>query len=612
MTIGQGQQGQQAMLNTGHDALAGEQYLGLQTYNRGVNQGNQAAALSGNATDIAGNLAGASGQSAAQAQLQQGLNQAQASNLALARSGRGFGGSAAAMGQAVDANAAAGQNAANSSALLRFQGQQAAAGIYGQAAQQQQQAALANSQQGLGLYGQGYNTALQAQQAGYGVGLQGNQLGGQIGAQGANEFFAGQNAAKAFTDAQHQADYEREALAVQQYGISSGAQTAANAAQQQQNAAIVGAAGTIGGAVVGTFASPGVGTAVGAAAGHEAAQRAYTSDIRAKTNVQPADGQVPAGMQGEDLEVALTRPRMQPPRPVSAEQIKLADLHAKLDALLAKDKPQVQPIIVAQAAPRPVRQAVSPVDENFSGYYRVPAGFDPQADRAAEQQVTFPEEVTSDEDAKGGKGGAGDEIADTFGNLHGYSYNYRDPARDGDGRQYGIMAQDLAATPAGRTAVEPDERGMLTVNAPKLGMMTAAATGAHERRIAELEAQLDALLGKSKDKGSAAAPRTGTADTAALDAAARRQGAPVNAPRGTVAMVPTARFADYNPPTARYADVTAQAAPASQYSYDYSQPTEVIPVAVGSADPTPYGGVDFAALDEAQRRQGGTVREETY
>ena len=221
------------------------------------------------------------------------------------------------------------------------------------------------------------------------------------------------------------------------------------------------------------------------------------------------------------------------------------------------------------------------------------------------------------------------------------------------------MAQDLAATPAGRTAVEPDERGMLTVNAPKLGMMTAAATGAHERRIAELEAQLDALLGKSKDKGSAAAPRTGTADTAALDAAQRSQGGTIHRPRSgayqiatdtsefspsarsvtlyhqhdarspvesyvvpadyqfqgqdgrsfradSVGTVPTVRYPDYAPPTARYADVP------SEYSYDYSQPTEVIPVAVGSADPTPYGGVDFAALDEAQRRQGGTVREETY
>lgn len=644
MSIAQGQQGQQALLNTAHDAGANQQALGMQAVNRGTTQTNRADTFTGQAVGVANDLAGMGGQSAAQAQLQSGLNQSQAANLALARSGRGFGGSSAAMGQAIDANAAAGQSAANNSALLRMQAQQAAAGIYGGAAQQNMNAALANSQAGMNMYGQGYNTQLQGQQAGYGMGLQANQLAGQLHGQGASEFFAGQQTAKAFTDAQHGADVQREQQGMQQWGIENGVAIQNAQMQQQQLGAEIGGAATTAAALA----------------------PLVFSDVRGKTNIQPADGQVPAGMQGEDLEAAVTRPRMQPPRPVSADRI--AAIHAKLDALLGKKAAASPAVVAVPARAVPVQpQAVSPVDENFSGYYRVPAGFDPEADRAAVQQISFPDDVVpSDEELKGGKGGASDEIADTFGNLHGYSYDYRDPARDGHGRQYGIMAQDLAQTPAGASVVQPDERGMLTVNAPKLSMMNAAATGAHERRIAELEAQLDALLGKSKGGGAASAPKTGTADTAALDAAARRQGTPVNAPRGAVAAAPTARFADYSPPTARFADVP------SSYSYDYSQPIAGKPVAAsshferlpaqaeraafvqaaqdhdksralssgaapkiygsfgmqpeelpemivpGSGVPTVpqpwhgWGGIDIAALDEAQRRQGGPVREETY
>jgi len=70
------------------------------------------------------NLAGleaTQGPSSAQAQLQTGTNQALASQLALARSGRGFGGNAAAMGQAQGNIAGIQANAANEAAMLRAQ-----------------------------------------------------------------------------------------------------------------------------------------------------------------------------------------------------------------------------------------------------------------------------------------------------------------------------------------------------------------------------------------------------------------------------------------------------------------------------------------------------------
>jgi hypothetical protein len=61
------------------------------------------------------------GPSAAQAQLQTGINRAEQSNLSLARSGRGWGGSASALARAIDANAVQGQEAANTAASLRAQ-----------------------------------------------------------------------------------------------------------------------------------------------------------------------------------------------------------------------------------------------------------------------------------------------------------------------------------------------------------------------------------------------------------------------------------------------------------------------------------------------------------
>src|SRR5688500_8280131 len=61
------------------------------------------------------------GPSAAQSQLQSGINRAEQSNLSLARSGRGWGGSASALSRAIDANAVQGQEAANTAAALRAQ-----------------------------------------------------------------------------------------------------------------------------------------------------------------------------------------------------------------------------------------------------------------------------------------------------------------------------------------------------------------------------------------------------------------------------------------------------------------------------------------------------------
>lgn len=94
---------------------------------------NNALAQSGRAgqqqQDVYGNLMsfaqGPQGPSAAQAQLQEGANQAMGQNLALARAGSGFGESAAGLASAQRANASTMASTANSAAQLRAQEDQA-------------------------------------------------------------------------------------------------------------------------------------------------------------------------------------------------------------------------------------------------------------------------------------------------------------------------------------------------------------------------------------------------------------------------------------------------------------------------------------------------------
>lgn len=164
------------------------------------------------AAESAGALGGlerTEGPSAAQAQLQSGLNQAQSSNLAMARSGRGWGGSASALSQAAVQNAQASQGAVNQAAALRAQenaawrqrqaqniAQSAAinTGLSAQAMQgqvNQNQIALQQQQQNdamqqalyqntLGAYGQSAQVGLQGAQAAAGVGQ--NAYNQQLGA----------------------------------------------------------------------------------------------------------------------------------------------------------------------------------------------------------------------------------------------------------------------------------------------------------------------------------------------------------------------------------------------------------------------------------------------
>ena len=237
--------------------------------------------------DQLGNLT--QGPSAAQGMLQAGANQSMAQSLALARSGRGFGGSAAGQAQALQQNAATMQNVSNQSAILRAQEDQAwraqqaqnyaqAANIYGQVGSQfgQQQALSAQTQlaqqsandqaaaqlYGLGLQGQG--AALTAQTQGGQLGLaglaqgantysqgaqiqnQGTQLQGQMVQQGAAaQSQAGLNAF-GMNQAQNATDMQREGMVSQEYGIRSGVALQNQQIQQQEVGSAIGAGAALG------------------------------------------------------------------------------------------------------------------------------------------------------------------------------------------------------------------------------------------------------------------------------------------------------------------------------------------------------------------------------
>jgi hypothetical protein len=80
----------------------------------------------------------------------------------------------------------------------------------------------------------------------------------------------------------------------------------------------------------------------------------------------------------------------------------------------------------------------------------------------------------------------------------GYEYSYKDPARYGEGRYVGPMAQDLEHIPG---VVRSGKNGNKTIDAPRLTLANTAAVGEQQRRLDRLE-QLTALRGQPPLRGS--------------------------------------------------------------------------------------------------------------
>lgn len=275
------------MQNSGTGALAAQSGIGSQARGYGTQAGNRAiaptAGYAGAQGDMqgqqrsAGQLAGygaqlqrmagqPEGPSAAQAQLQQGTNQALAGQLALMRSG-GTAGQSAAAGDSARFNAAGLQaNQANAAAALRAQEnaqyrdrqlstmglagqmQSAAGGMYGQGADRATQQSQFDAQNrlnqqqlndqtalaGLGLssqaYGQGYDQQLAAQQA-----------ASAASAQGYNAYNQGQQGAFNAQLANMQGGMGYEGQLGDMYGAELGHQTEMRGLDQQKSKDTIGA-----------------------------------------------------------------------------------------------------------------------------------------------------------------------------------------------------------------------------------------------------------------------------------------------------------------------------------------------------------------------------------
>jgi hypothetical protein len=87
----------------------------------------------------------------------------------------------------------------------------------------------------------------------------------------------------------------------------------------------------------------------------------------------------------------------------------------------------------------------------------------------------------------------------------GYSYEYKEPERFGQGRFYGPMAQDLEKTPAGASVVKKAPDGTKMVDTSRLSLVNTAA-------ISDLQKQLAALGGGRPQYPTPQAPNYGNID----------------------------------------------------------------------------------------------------
>jgi hypothetical protein len=109
------------------------------------------------------------------------------------------------------------------------------------------------------------------------------------------------------------------------------------------------------------------------------------------------------------------------------------------------------------------------------------------ANKAATVQSDYRTKQLSDERAK---------VSSFLGPIRPVSYDYKPgilAQGEGDpGRQYGLLAQDLARTPQGASVVERGDDGMLRVQVPQLVMMNTAADAEQQREIDTLKRKVRA------------------------------------------------------------------------------------------------------------------------
>lgn len=549
-----------------------------------------AAARSGALANQLAGIGAEAGPSAAQAQLQSALNQSQQSNLAMARSGRGWGGSASAQTQALAANAAAGQQAANSSAMLRAQEEQQRMALssqnVGNAAQLQTagaQTALAQQQLAAQTNLQEAQQQAQQQQALYGLGLQSQQQGAELGVQGTNLALAGNQAYQqglagagqmaaqgAATDLAGRQAYlaalgqggtlatqglqsgtelglqgigQGAGLYAQGQQMAQGAELTAMqfAAQQQQAlAAQANAAlqqyGVQKGVAIQQQQQTNqlIGTGISAAASMAGAGM-MMSDRTAKTEIKPlgkdyaldfnpraqelSDFGVSSAMNPqantvENWAAAGALPaNMTPPTGPSPNQQKAAQyLTSGLQNAGAglQQNQGFNPILqqYLQTSDRTAKTDIQQLDEGefralqgISSAFGTPSTQELGAAQSNALAGLYSPAATAGVPLSQPNTAGLDAASAALDPVKAYSYEYKDPARHGAGPQYGIMAQELAKTPAGRTAVQPGPDGKLQVDTGRLAMITTAAQAQTQDRVDDVETKLAELRNMMRSRG---------------------------------------------------------------------------------------------------------------
>lgn len=364
----------QGVNQVGYEMLGTRTNDAINAYGRAAQQGE--FGMQNQTLGQLGGLEATQGPSAAQAQLDAGTNQAMGSQLALARSGRGFGGNAAAMGQAQGNMAGIQANQANAAASLRAQEDAAwrarqasnlgqVAGMQGQQSQANLGAAVQsrgqNDAAAMGLLGMGQDAYFQGANAGmqgYGMGMQ-----------GVNSNLAGQGLGNQIRGQEMQGGQAQEDNALRYYA----AKNNLSLGQQQQKQ-------------------------------------------------QETAGWIGAGAAGLGL--------------------LLSDMRAKKD-IVRSDEPAI----------------------SFA--------------RGTSPNVRSPDT----------------EALDAVAAAPGYGYKYTDPSAPGarGGNNYGPMAQDLAATPAGSTAVVKGKDGQLGIDPARLQVLDHSAISAQQRQLDQVMAELAAF-----------------------------------------------------------------------------------------------------------------------
>jgi hypothetical protein len=330
-----------------------------------------------------GGLEATQGPSAAQAQLQSGTNQAMASQLAMARSGRGFGGNAAAMGLAQGNMAGIQANQANAASQLRAQEDAAwrqrqagnltnVAGMQGQQAQANLGAAVQGRSQNDAMYQGMLGLGQNAWQTGIGAGMEGYN----VGMQGYGASLDGQRLATDIRGQEMSGNQAFEDAKLRAWAAEQGYDLQQQAASDQKDAATIAAASSL------------------------ASSYATRSDVRAKKDITRSD------------EPALD--------------------FARAGSMVSPAAPDTEALDAVAQAP-------------------------------------------------------------------GYGYKYTDPGAPGanDQENYGPMAQDLAATPAGSTAVTKMGDGQLGIDPNRLSLVNTSAISAQQRQLDQIMAELEAFKSQS-------------------------------------------------------------------------------------------------------------------